>query len=46
MITLQTGAVNTRSAASTPSATLAAMQWQSHLETTTPDTSGVRLPRS
>jgi hypothetical protein len=29
-----------------PPATLAAMQWQRHLETTTPDTSGVSLPRS
>jgi hypothetical protein len=46
MITLQADAVNTLSWASPPSATLAAMQWQSHLETTTPDTSGVRLPRS
>jgi hypothetical protein len=45
MITLQAGAVNTRSWARRLPAILAAMQWQSHL-TTTPDTSGVRLPRS
>jgi hypothetical protein len=47
MITLQAGTVNTGSLADPPpAARLVSMQWQQRLQTTTPDTSGVRLPRS
>jgi hypothetical protein len=45
MITLQASSVNAGSLTLPLAATLDLMQWQSYLETTTPDTSGVRLPR-